>query len=231
MAVVDGIAAGQRFGRWTAISDAGKRKREYVWNCRCDCGTVRLVSRSKLLRNGSRSCGCAPTELLVQRNLGVARTHGLHVNRQKPRWLGIWHNMMQRCHNPKHQAYAMYGGVGIAVCDRWHEKMAFFEDMGNCPPGLTLDRIDNTKGYEPGNCRWANWSIQRMNQRRTPWITFEGRTMRPIDWARELGLSKRGMSIRLKKWPLEIALTRPVDVAQSMRSARPRKPSAQYQEP
>lgn len=74
--------------------------------------------------------------------------------------------MIQRCTNPNNPAWRLYGGRGITVCARWRDFPAFLADMGERPNGLTLDRIDNDRGYEPGNCRWATWSEQRSNQRR-----------------------------------------------------------------
>jgi hypothetical protein len=74
--------------------------------------------------------------------------------------------MIQRCHNSKHKRYADYGGRGITVCDRWREFPAFLADMGERPPGLSLDRVDNSAGYSAENCRWATLSEQNLNRRK-----------------------------------------------------------------
>ena len=73
--------------------------------------------------------------------------------------------MRTRCENPNATRYADYGGRGITVCDRWHDFAGFLADMGEQPPGLTLDRKDNDGNYEPGNCRWATRAEQNRNQR------------------------------------------------------------------
>lgn len=77
-----------------------------------------------------------------------------------------WNHMKQRCYNKKDSRYELYGARGIKVCDRWRNSFSkFLDDMGERPPGLTLERIDVNAGYEPSNCKWADYLVQARNQR------------------------------------------------------------------
>jgi hypothetical protein len=96
--------------------------------------------------------------------------------------------MRQRCDNPKRNNYKNYGGRGIRVCKRWEKLENFESDMGERPPGATLERIDNSKGYEPSNCAWATKARQRRNSRRILSYTYQGKTQCLEDWSRELGI-------------------------------------------
>lgn len=74
--------------------------------------------------------------------------------------------MLARCKNTKLREYKYYGGRGIKVCKRWQKFENFLADMGHPPPGLSLDRINNNRGYYPSNCRWATATQQQQNRRR-----------------------------------------------------------------
>ena len=106
-----------------------------------------------------------------------------------PEW-NNWRAMRERCLNPDFAQYADYGGRGITVCAQWATFQQFYEDVGPKPsPKHTLDRIDNIRGYEPGNVRWATGSEQRRNSRRKLVIlTAFGKSQPISDWATELGI-------------------------------------------
>lgn len=122
----------------------------------------------------------------------------------------VWRQIKQRCLNPKNARYADYGGRGITVCKRWSDSFsAFVSDMGEAPRGMSIDRVDNDRGYEPGNCRWATYSEQNSNYRRNVMVTFGGETMCMQAWARRLGIGWNALRNRLKRWPKDRALTEP----------------------
>lgn len=99
--------------------------------------------------------------------------------------------MRARCDSSERDDFDRYGGRGITVCDRWRASFAnFYVDLGPKPtPKHSLDRIDNNGPYSPENCRWATWKTQRINQRRTTLVEWNGRTQTLKDWAREIGIS------------------------------------------
>ena len=94
----------------------------------------------------------------------MPETHGHAAAGGTPTY-HAWKGMLQRCSIPFHADWPRYGGRGICVCDRWHSFENFLADMGDCPEGLTLQRIDNDGNYEPGNCRWTTWEAQYRNRR------------------------------------------------------------------
>ena len=131
---------------------------------------------------------------------------------QKTRTYNIWTNMKQRCFNEINSDYPNYGGRGITVCEEWKDEyQSFLRDMGECPPDLTIDRIDNDGNYEPGNCRWATQAVQRRNQRRIKMLTYNGETLCLKDWATRLQVSRRALRYRIDdlQWSTEKALTIP----------------------
>jgi hypothetical protein len=115
------------------------------------------------------------------------------------RW--AWEHMIRRCTEPSHPAWDRYGGRGIKVCDRWLESFAAFaEDMGpKLDPALTLDRIDNDAGYEPGNCRWATRTQQMRNMSRNRLLTIDGETMPVSAWAERSGVNRSTIFARIYK--------------------------------
>lgn len=117
--------------------------------------------------------------------------------------------MIQRCHNERHREWYLYGARGIAVCKEWRENFVrFFESVGERPDGMSLDRIDNERGYEPGNCRWTDQKTQSRNKRSNRLLTLDGRTQCVSDWSQEVGIARCNIYKRLDAgWTVQDALT------------------------
>lgn len=157
MAYID--LSGKKFGRLTAIEEAGRTKQgSVVWKCICDCGGSKSVSAASLRQGHTKSCGC----LQKENPPPVIKTHG----RTKTPEHNSWRGMIDRCFLPSSRYYRIYGGRGITVAPEWLSFEQFLADMGEKPsPSHSLDRIDPNKGYSKDNCRWATPTTQSYNRR------------------------------------------------------------------
>lgn len=180
---------GKSFGKWTVLQLAPRTSVRLQWLCRCECGTERPVAAIHLMRGKSRSCGCS----MPKGSDSPQFKHG------KRGLYSTWCNMIQRCENPSNGQYSDYGGRGITICPEWRSDFLRFErDMGPKPsPTHTVDRRDNSKGYNPDNCRWATRTEQSRNRRGRHLVTVHGQTM-PLSEAVE----KYGGNYGTVKWRL-----------------------------
>lgn len=119
-----------------------------------------------------------------------------------------WRSMRSRCYNENNPSHKHYGGRGIDVCKAWIADFdQFVLDMGAVPEGKSLDRIDNNLGYSPDNCRWATIEQQLNNQRRNRVLQNKGETQTQAQWSRALGIAQDTLARRLKRMPIDRALT------------------------
>lgn len=202
------FVAGQRFGRWTTLSEEPRGPQGRMVACRCDCGTVATVVYKSIRSGNKSSCGCLRREMVAAKN----RKHGCaqRAGRLPEYW--IWKRMRQRCNDPNNHEWDRYGGRGIAVDHKWDDFAAFLNDLGRRPsPRHSLERIDNDAPYMPGNVRWATASEQARNKRNTRWVDHQGRRWCLADLAETYSVPYGRLRTRLEKgWPLERALTEPI---------------------
>lgn len=139
------------------------------------------------------------------------RTHGHMIGHKSSATYASWKTMKQRCLNPNHTAYKDYGGAGITVCERWHTFANFLADMGPRPNGKTLDREDGTKGYEPGNCRWATRKTQSRNKKDNVIIEHDNKRLCIGEWSEVTGIKYVTLMKRYRAgWDAKRILTQPV---------------------
>jgi hypothetical protein len=125
----------------------------------------------------------------------------------KTREYKVWSSMKERCQRANHKAYNHYGGRGITVCERWQTFENFYADMGPRPDGMTLERINNDKGYSPENCKWATWIEQRGNTRSTNFIEHNGETKTARQWCAGSQVAPKVFVRRLSQgWTFDEAL-------------------------
>lgn len=161
---------GERFNRLTVLGDREPfvrrdGRRTAIWRCRCDCGNEVDVRAYSLKVGKTKSCGCLNDEQRVITGRAKA-THGATTGRAETREYVAWKAMIQRCEYAGASSYPQYGGRGIRVCEAWRRSFEkFFADMGPKPSAIhSMDRIDSTGNYEPGNCRWATRTEQNRNR-------------------------------------------------------------------
>ena len=167
---------GLRFGKLTVQRWAYNSQ----WFCECDCGGEALVLTSNLKRGNTTSCGCIKKIIASKR----ATTHGLSKTLAYKTWLGI----RARCTRPTHPSYKDYGAKGVQVWDEWaNSAEQFIADVGQPPsPDYSLDRIDNKKGYEPGNVRWATTIDQANNKSNNRRVVWRGKEYTVAQLARKI---------------------------------------------
>ena len=198
----------KRYGRATAIEDVGKDKNNNrLWLCKCDCGRIFTTTARRLNSGHTQSCGCLRDDTTSSH----FRKHGLSETRLNR----IWRNIKTRCCNPLNPEYSRYGGRGISICKLWYDDFMSFYDWSlnnGYSEEKTIDRIDNSKGYSPDNCRWTDYKTQSRNRRSNILITFNGERHPLIEWCEKYGSKYSTVYNRIRRgWGFEKALFTPID--------------------
>ena len=180
---------GERFGK---LIVSGFNRKEiikgymyrYYWNCVCDCGNECVVEVRCLKNGNTQSCGCLR-----------GRHHMTDTNIYK-----LWKGIKSRCFNKNHMHYDKYGGRGITICKEWMVFENFYDwaVKNGYKEGLSIDRVDNDKGYCPENCRWVNQSVQNSNKRNNVLVEYQGEIYTLSEVARKVDINRKTLKNRLQ---------------------------------
>lgn len=187
---------GQKFNKLTCLSWERSNGHIY-WICRCDCGNITKVRSCNLTSGAVKSCGCLSEHVNMVHGMSHTRIHG------------IWSCMKNRCYYEKNDNYMNYGGRGITICDEWLGTQGFINFMNwsyshGYKDNLTIDRIDNEKGYSPDNCRWITQKEQMQNVRYNRRVSLNGVSYTVSQLASKYGIKYATLRARLERgWSVE----------------------------
>lgn len=181
-----------KYNMLTAIGYIGSGK----WNFKCECGNTKIISTGKVTSGQTQSCGC------------LAKTNAIKHGAVGTLEYRIWTNMKARCLNPNNHAYIRYGGRGITVCEKWINSFEnFLEDMGNCPLGHSIERLNNNEGYYKNNCKWKTSQEQAFNRCSNDLQEYKSKIKPLKQWCDELSINYKKTFARIHtlKWTVEKA--------------------------
>lgn len=191
----------QIFNYLTLIRKTDEKNKNgcYLWEFKCVCGRFIKKPLSDVKSCKLQSCGCKKNEIIAKK----AVTHGFTKH---PLYV-VWKDMRARCYNPKDASYKNYGAKGITVCKEWNDNAKIFIEWAlnmGWNKNLTIDRIDNTKGYGPNNCRLATVKEQANNRSSNRIVAYKGEKHTVIEWCEKLNLEPAFIYKRLNEgWSVE----------------------------
>lgn len=192
---------GKVFGRLEIVGYSHTKDKTAYWDCKCSCGNTKKVNGATVRLGRTKSCGCLGTE---QRK--IAQTiHGRSKNKEYRAYYGA----KRRCTDPKDKHFKDYGERGIKFL--FPSFQNFYAELGSCPKGMSLDRIDNNSNYKPGNVRWATIKEQSRNKRSNRLIKINGKKLTLVEWIEKSGNPGGRIHGRLKRgWCEECTLLLPI---------------------
>ena len=198
------MKVGEKYGRLTVTRMiVGKVNGQCLLEASCECGAIKIYTRGNLARGNTKSCGCFRREFVMESKT----THGKTGSRE----YRIWTNMKERCNRPSCDSFKYYGARGISVCKRWMKFHNFYEDMGDCPTGMSIERMNSNDNYRPENCKWATSSEQAITKRNAKLIEHNGEILTVCQLARRLGIHHSTFIDALKHDTLDGILKRLVN--------------------
>lgn len=179
---------GHRYGELTVIGRAGENaKGRPLWRCLCDCGREKISIAYPLRVGDLTCCGAHRTKAFLEKHRRPQpdkRKYPEGTDSKSRLWT-VYRAMHLRCHSTSHSAYSRYGGRGIHVCAEWRGNFGAFREWAlanGYADDLSIDRIDNAKGYSPDNCRFATRQEQALNRRNTTLAEAFGETKTLREW-------------------------------------------------
>jgi hypothetical protein len=206
---------GKQFGKLLVVKRGSIIQSRTRWECICDCGKTCYATGHSLNSGNKKSCGC----------IRWLPKHGMH----NTKIYRCWNDIQQRCYNTNNPRYKDYGGRGITVYSLWRRRFENFHEylklsIGEPPtPKHSLDRIDNNKGYEPGNVKWSTPKEQQSNMRNNQLLEFQGQTKTMSQWAEIFNIKYCTLRTRILRgnWPIEQALPEPLHQGVTYRNSTP----------
>jgi hypothetical protein len=197
---------GKTFGELNVISEEIKNG-EHLCTCKCSCGIIKDIEMAGLVSGRVVSCGH-----IQKRNfLKIVTRHGLSGTRIE----NIYRCIISRCFNPANPSYKYYGGRGIYVCEEWSGGSGFINfyswaQINGYDRFLSIDRIDNNKGYSPENCRWITHKGQMNNMSRNHYISHNGLILTISEWADHLGVKYKRIEylLRYYNFNMDVAISK-----------------------
>lgn len=189
---------GRQIGAWLICRRLPNVGPSTMWECLCACGTIKPVRAAHLASGHSLSCGCLQASKKPIRTTPKRAMHGHAVGGKFSKKYRTWRYVKSRCCDPNHKNANIYNGL---LCEAWMSFEQFNRDVPDPPSEAhTIERKDNSKGYEPGNVTWVTMAEQHRNQSNCRWIEFDGRRQLLTDWAKEYGVTVSTMAGRIKRW-------------------------------
>ena len=182
---------GRKIGRLTIVKRAPNKGKKTMWEYKCDCGNTGVSNAGDISVGRVSSCGCYNREVVTKHGGSSSRIYQ------------TYHDMIQRCYNPRNKAFKNYGGRGIAVCDEWRNSFEEFHDWAlsnGYRDDLTIDRRDNDGPYSPENCQWVTMGVQASNTRRNVFVEACGQKHTYAQWSRIIGVSRQNTEKGVKKY-------------------------------
>lgn len=202
---------GCRFGCLTVIKrvqNAKGYKKQYL--CQCDCGNFKIIRKSDLVTQKTKSCGCLRKKIAKEKGINN-KTHG----KTNTRLYKIWQGIKSRCYYKKHIEYKNYGGRGINVYFKWKNDFISFYNWAinnGYKNNLTIDRIDVNGNYEPNNCRWVNMKTQENNRSNNRKIKYKDKIYTLSQLSEKINISSATLAWRINNDWEEKELDLPINL-------------------